>query len=111
MHASHEEDICLLVKVEVSALQKANKHRHGNCWMNREGGRYVWEGKGGLTLPDSLTAGRGEAMPWEKAEAAEKGSGAFSLSPIGSGRSRAEQSVMNSLSEHFLTSCGHLDGS
>lgn len=62
---------------------------------------------GGLTLPDSLTAGRGEAMPWEKAEAAEKGSGAFSLSPIGSGRSRAEQrgssqSVMNSLTEHFL---------
>lgn len=55
---------------------------------------------GGLTLPDSLTAGRGEAMPWEKVEAAEKGSGAFSLSPIGSGRNRAEgssQSVMNSL--------------
>ncbi len=48
-------------------------------------------GGGGLTLPDSLTAGRGEAMPWEKAEAAEKGSGAFSLSPIGGGRSRAEQ--------------------
>lgn len=45
----------------------------------------------GLTLPDSLTAGRGKAMPWEKTEAAEKGSGAFSQSPIGSGRSRAEQ--------------------
>lgn len=58
-------------------------------------GRYIWEGKGGgggggLTFPDSLTAGRGEAMPWEKAEAAEKGSGAFSLSPKGSGRSRVE---------------------
>lgn len=69
--------------------------------MNRgRGGGYIWEGKGGrgLTLPDSLTAGRGEAMPWDKVEAAEKGSGAFSLSPIGSGRSRAEvssQSVMN----------------
>lgn len=59
--------------------------------MGGQGGR-------GLTLPDSLTAGRGEAMPWDKVEAAEKGSGAFSLSPIGSGRSRAEvssQSVMN----------------
>lgn len=38
-------------------------------------------------------------MPWDKVEAAEKGSGAFSLSPIGGRRSRAEvgsQSVMNS---------------
>lgn len=58
--------------------------------MNREG-RYNWVGKGGLTLPDSLTAGRGEAMPREKVDAAEKGSGAISLSPIGSGWSRAEQ--------------------
>lgn len=54
-------------------------------------GRARGGGSRGLTLPDSLTAGRGEAMPWEKAEAAEKGSGAFSLSPIGSRRSRAEQ--------------------
>lgn len=66
------------------------------------GSRHVWVGKKGRgqTLPDSLTAGRGEAMPWDKVEAAEKGSRAFSLSPIGGRRSRAEggsQSVMNSL--------------
>lgn len=65
--------------------------------MNRRGDTYG-RAKGVLTLPDSLTAGRGEAMPWEKAETAEKGSGALSLSPKGSGRSRAEHSVMNSLS-------------
>lgn len=29
-------------------------------------------------------------MPWVKVEAAEKGSGAFSVSPIGGRRSRAE---------------------
>lgn len=31
-------------------------------------------------------------MPWDKVEAAEKGSGAFSLSPIGGRRSRGRQS-------------------
>lgn len=44
-------------------------------------------------------------MPWDKVEAAEKGSGAFSLSPIGGRRSRAEvgsQSVMNSLCSFFF---------
>lgn len=64
-------------------------------------GIFGWARRGrGQTLPDSLTAGRGEAMPWDKVEAAEKGSRAFSLSPIGGRRSRAEggsQSVMNSL--------------
>lgn len=47
-------------------------------------------------------------MPWEKAEAAEKGSGTFSLSPIGGRRSRAEvgsQSVMNSLWLVLLFKC------
>lgn len=46
-------------------------------------------------------------MPWGKVEAAEKGSGAFSLSPIGGRRSRAEvgsQSVMmNSLRLFFCS--------
>lgn len=42
------------------------------------------------TLPDSLTAGIGEARPWERVEAAEKESEAFSVSPKVSGWSRAE---------------------
>ena len=92
MHASQEEDnICLWFKSQPA--QRQTNHRHGNMWMNTRGDTFGWEGEGGeggLTLPDSLTAGRGEAMPWEKAEAAEKGSGAFSLSPKGSGRSRVE---------------------
>ena len=33
-----------------------------------------------VSLPDSLEAGRGEAMPWGRAEAAERGGG-LSLSP------------------------------
>lgn len=81
-------------------------HRHGNTntisvgWTGRE---TQLGGQGGLTLPDSLTAGRGEAMPWEKAEAAEKGSGAFSQSPIGSdGAEQSTQSIMNSCSEQFF---------
>lgn len=69
-------------------------------------GIFGWARRGrGQTLPDSLTAGRGEAMPWGKVEAAEKGSGAFSLSPIGGRRSRAEvgsQSVMNRFGLFFL---------
>lgn len=47
-------------------------------------------------------------MPWDKVEAVEKGSGAFSLSPIGGRRSRAEvgsQSVMNSFCFVFLFKC------
>lgn len=69
-----------------------------------EGQRVHLGGQGGrgLTLPDSLTAGRGEAMPWDKVEAAEKGSGAFSLSPIGSGRSRAEVSSQSVMNNFFL---------
>lgn len=79
--------------------------------MKKKGG-YFGTG-GGLTLPDSLAAGRGEAMPWGKAEAAEKGSGAFSLSPIGSGRSRAEQTQHHE-HEYLRRSsfrCGHLEWS
>lgn len=43
-------------------------------------------------------------MPWEKVEAAEKGSGAFSLSPIGSGRSRAEVKQSERYEQFFFFS-------
>lgn len=42
-------------------------------------------------------------MPWEKVEAAEKGSGAFSLSPIGSGRSRAEVKQSERYEQFFFS--------
>lgn len=74
------------------------------------GGEMHLGGQGGLTLPDSLAAGRGEAMPWEKAEAAEKGSGAFSQSPISSRRSRADRALRTVCLSGSSISCGQDGG-
>ena len=57
----------------------------GVAWV---GGSGVWGVV--VSLPDSLEAGRGEAMPWGRAEAAERGGGVFTVTY--SGLDGAEQS-------------------
>lgn len=55
---------------------------------------------GFIPLPDSMAAGEGAARSWERAEAAERGGGAFSQSPGRWGHGRAQQkqqSVMDRL--------------
>lgn len=78
-------------RLEVTGVSGVTRKRGGDSERpaDRRGCRPGWGGVV-VSLPDSLEAGRGEAMPWGRAEAVEKGGG-VSLSPTADW-TRGEQS-------------------